>query len=81
MYSSLVLSIYFLKIYLFIFRERERERDHGEAQGEGERISSRLPAQHKAQLGAQSHNPETLTRAEIKSQRLNRLRPRHPEDV
>jgi len=31
------------------------------ADGEGERISSGLPAEHGAQLGAPSHNPEMMT--------------------
>jgi len=39
--------------------------------GEGERILGRLYAQCRARLGAQSHNPEIMTSAEIKSQMLN----------
>lgn len=39
------------KIFLYLF---ERE-------GEGERISNRLRAEHRAQHGAPSHDPEITT--------------------
>ena len=38
-----------------------------------ETIPSRLHAQHEAQHRAQSHNPEIMTPAEIKSQVFNRV--------
>ena len=38
-----------------------------------ERISSRLHAEHGAQAGLESQTPEIMTKAEIKSPRLNRL--------
>ena len=44
----------------------ERERAGGGAEGEGERLSRRLPTEHGARCRAPSHNPETMTRAEIK---------------
>ena len=52
------------------------ERDRGWARGVGggaeeERILSRLHAQHRAWLGAQSHDHEIMIWAEIKSQMLN----------
>ena len=56
--------IIFLKIYLFIYG-REREKSGEEA--EGERVSSRLPTEHRAQHGAPSHylrwwsEPESIT--------------------
>ena len=38
---------------------------------EGERISSTLPAEHGARCGARSHDPEIVTRTEIKSLTLH----------
>lgn len=47
-----------------------------------EGISSRLPTEHRSGYKAQSHDPEIMTQAEIKSQMLNRLShsgtPPHP---
>ena len=54
-------------IYL---REREREQAEG-TEGEGQRTSSRLRAEHGAPSGSPSHDPEIMTRAEIKSHTLN----------
>ena len=48
---------HFLKILLIYFRERECE---GRGRGR-ERILSRVHAQHRAQRGAWSHNPEIMT--------------------
>ena len=50
----------------------EREREHEWELGGGrERILSRLYPQLKAKREAQSHHPEIMTRAKIKSQMLN----------
>lgn len=50
------------------------ERKKREAEGEGEKESlSTFPAEHRARHGSQSHDPEVMTWAEIKSQSLNRL--------
>ena len=47
-------------------KEREKEREcmqtGGGAEGEGKRNSSRLLAEHGAQLGVQSHKPELKPR-------------------
>ena len=56
------IRFYFLKIYLFIWG--------GEGHSEKERISGRLPIECGAWRGAQSHHPETVIWAELKSQRL-----------
>ena len=59
------------KIYVFTW---ERERQHElKGQRERERIASRLWAEHGAQRGARSHNPEITTWAEIKNRLLSRL--------
>ena len=58
-----------LKILSIHFRERERE----QTQVERERRTSRPYAECGAQLGTQSHNPEIVIRAKIKSQTFNRL--------
>jgi len=38
---------------------------------EGERIPTRLHAERRARGGARTHDPETMTRAEVKSQTLD----------
>ena len=60
-----------LKNYLFILRESKREWVGEEPKAEGKRISRRLPAEHRAWNRAQSHDPEIMTWAEIKSWMLN----------
>lgn len=61
------------EIFFLFFEEEEEQRDR-------ERILSSLCAQHRAQHGAQSYNPEIMIWAEIKSQALNWLsRPGTPE--
>ena len=62
----------------FFFFEREKVREHtqmhgGRVEGDGERILSRPHAQQAAQHGVDLTNPEIMTSAEIKSQRLNGL--------
>ena len=52
------------KHFIIIFTEREPE-------GKRERLSSRLHTQHGAPHGAQSHDPEIVTLAEIKRGMLN----------
>ena len=63
---------------LWVFFERLWESAHAQEQVEGrgrgrERILSSLQAQHRAQLWAQSHNPEIVTWVEIKSGTFNWL--------
>ena len=53
-------------MFIYFERERERERMHAHRQERGrerrrERILSRLHAQHRAQCGAQSHDPGIMT--------------------
>ena len=50
-----------------------RERVSRGERGQSERISSRLHAGQGARCGTQSHDPEIVTWAKIKSQRLNQL--------
>ena len=45
-------------------------------ESEGQRISSRLCAEHGAQCRARSYDPEIMTQAKMKSQRLDGLN--HP---
>ena len=52
------------------YGEGQKERDRG-------RILSRLHAQHGANHGAQSQNPEIMTSVKVKSWMLNRLS--HPD--
>ena len=60
-------------------REREKAGARaGGAEGEGERIPSRLSTEWGVQHRATSQDPELMTRAEIKSQMLNRLS--HPAE-
>ena len=61
---------YFFNVFIFIL---ELEWARRGAEGEGERVSSRLPAEHGAQQGAQSHHTEIMTWAKIKSQIFNWL--------
>lgn len=65
-------------IVLWFLRERVRERasaNRGEGKTgvgvEGERIPSRIFSQCRACRGFQSHDPGSMTRAQIKSQKLN----------
>ena len=63
-------------MFTFFEREGERERASGWAggtEGGGERILSILHAQNRASLGAQSHDHEIMTWAEIKSWLLDQL--------
>jgi len=46
---------------------REAEREEGQREKERERILSRLHTQQRALCRAQSHNPEIMTCAKIKS--------------
>ena len=78
--SDLKDTAFYLFFTNFFLIEREREEGGvGETEGEGkrerererERISSKLPAGHRAQHGARTHDPEVMTLAEIKSQMLN----------
>jgi len=63
------LSLFFFKIYLFIL-ERERQRQHEwEAQRERE-------SQADSPMSTEPHDPEIMTRVEIKSQTPNQ--PSHP---
>ena len=57
----------FLKIYLC-----ERACQWG-GRAEGERVSSRLPAERRAQHGVWSHHPEIMTLAKFKTRMFNRL--------
>ena len=63
------------KVYLFILRQSEqgrgRERDR-------ENPKQAPHHQHRAGRRTQSHNPEIMTWAEIKSRTLNRLSPEAP---
>ena len=45
----------------------------GGCRGRGKGILGRLHDQHRPHLGAQSHNPEIMTWAKIKSGMLNQL--------
>ena len=56
----------FFKDSFTYFRECMHARAGG-AEGQGEKISSRLPTEYGAQLGARSQDPEIMTRAKIKS--------------
>ena len=57
-----------IMIIFFFFLDGGRSRRRGR-----ERLPSRLHAQRRAWHGARSHNPETITWAEIKSRMLNWL--------
>ena len=59
-------ALIFLKDFIYL---REREKAQGEEQRERERkrISRRLHAEYGAQHRAQSHNPEIMVQAKIKS--------------
>ena len=58
----LLKNILFVRLFIYL-REREREckQAGGGAEREGGRISSGLPTELRAQLGARSHNPEIMT--------------------
>ena len=61
---------FFKNFYLF---EREREQGVKQREWEKERISSRLCAEHRAQLGVWSQEPEIMTWTKTKSWTLNQL--------
>ena len=68
--------VFWLFLFCFVlFRfVLERERESASKQREQtERLLSRFHTQHRAQCGAQSHNPGIMTWAKIKSQTLNLL--------
>lgn len=62
---------FFFKIYLSIW-------GRGWCKGR-ERLSSKLPAEHRAQCGAWSHHPEIMIQAKTKNQMINWLN--HPDTL
>ena len=56
-----VLFCFVLFLGFYYLFERKTETQTGEGEGGRGRLSSRLPSDHGAQFGAQSHNPEIMT--------------------
>ena len=65
--------IFWLKASCFVFLRVCESMRAGVGGAEGQRILSKLHTQHIAWQGAQSHDPEIMTWAKIKSQSFNRL--------
>lgn len=60
---------FFLNLFIWVI-----ERMRGRSRGRGrEKISSRFPTERRACLRTQSHHPEIMTWAKVKSWRLNQL--------
>ena len=66
---SIMHPLLFLKLFIW---EREKEREDSRGRNTGKRIS-RLPTEHRAQCGTQSHGPEVMTWAATKSWMVNPL--------
>ena len=69
---DLVAELFYFYYYYFL-RFYSKRKCRGMGRGREEKISSRFHAEHRAQCGAPTYNPEIMTCEEITSRMLNQL--------